>query len=138
MRDELQRVAEHLNMVQGVVTRMAGNSVQMKTWAVSLVSACLVFSGLSDNPHWLIGAGGCVPVIALWTIDARYLHVERCYVKLHEAIVAGESVEPFDLDYHPYSAKVSSSGRIAWSWSVSTFYGSLFMVMIALLVLLAT
>ena len=138
MSEELQRTAEHLKMVQGVVTRMAGNSAQMKTWAVSLVTACLVFSGLSDDPHWLIGAGGCVPVIAFWTMDARYLHLERCYVKLHEALVSGESVEPFDLDYRPYSTRAGSACRIAWSWSVSTFYGSLLAVMIALLVYLAT
>ena len=138
MNDELQRTAEHLKMVQGIVARMAGNSAQMKTWAVSLVTACLVFSGLSDDPHWLIGAGGCVPVIAFWTMDARYLHLERCYVKLHEAIVAGESVAFFDLDHRPYSAKAGSPCRIAWSWFISTFYGSLFIVMIALLVFLAT
>ena len=138
MSDESQRTVEHLKMVQGVVARMAGNSAQMKTWAVSLVTACLVFSGLSEDPHWLIGAGGCVPVIAFWTMDARYLHLERCYVKLHEALAAGEPVEPFDLDYRSYSAGAGSACRIAWSWSVSTFYGSLLVVMVALLAYLAT
>ena len=83
-------------------------------------------------------AGGCVPVIAFWTMDARYLHLERCYVKLHEALAAGEPVELFDLDYRSYSAGAGSACRIAWSWSVSTFYGSLLVVMVALLAYLAT
>ena len=131
-------MVEHLKMVQGIVTRMAGNSAQMKTWAVSLVTATLAFSGLSDNPHWLIGAGGCVPVIAFWTMDARYLHLERCYIKLHADIATGASIKPFDLNYRPHATTVDSVWRIAWSWSIFTFYGSLLMVMVALLVILTT
>lgn len=136
MTNDLSKMVDHLKMVQGVVTRMAGNSAQMKTWAVSLVTACLVFSGLSDEPHWLLGVGGCVPAIAFWIMDARYLHLERCYIRLHEAIVTGASVAPFDLNYRPHAATVDSVWKVAWSWSVSTFYGSLLIVMLALLVFL--
>ena len=124
-------------MVQGVVNRMAGNSAQMKTWAVSLVTACIVFSGLSKDPHWLIGAGGCVPVIALWAMDVKYLCLECCYRELHKAIVAGEPVVPFDLDYEPYAEKAGSYCKVARSWSVLLFYGALMIVMIALMVFLA-
>ena len=138
MTDDPQRVVEHLKMVQGVVTRMASNSAQMKTWAVSLVTAAFVFSGLSDDPHWLIGVGGCIPVIAFWTMDARYLHLERSYIKLYEAVVAGESVRPFELDYRLYVTSVGTVWSVAWSWSVCWFYGALLVVMIALLIILAT
>ena len=133
MTDDHQRAVEHLKLVQGIVARMAANSVQMKTWAVSLVTAAFVFSGLSDDPHWLIGFGGCIPVLAFWTMDARYLHLERCYIKLHEAIVAGASIKPFELDYHPYVATVGSVWNVAWSWSVCRFYGALFIVVLMLL-----
>ena len=136
MADGADHKVEHLKMVQGVVTRMAGNSAQMKTWAVSLVTAVVVFSGLSDDPHWLIGAGGCVPVIAFWTMDARYLHLERCYVKLHNAIVAGAEVRPFDLDYRACALQVASVWSVGRSWSVATFYGSLLAAMVALSVFL--
>lgn len=138
MTADLQRMAEHLKLVQGVITRMAGNSAQMKMWAVSLVTAVFVFSGLADNPHWLVGVGGCVPVIALWGMDARYLHLERCYVKLYEAVVAGRKMTPFELDYRPYATEVDSIWRVALSWSVGIFYGFLLAMIIVLLVILAT
>lgn len=128
---------EHLKMVQGVVARMAGNSAQMKTWAVSLVTAVVVFSGLSDDPHWLVGAGGCVPVIAFWTMDARYLHLERCYVKLYNVIVAGAEMRPFDLDYRAYVSQVASAWSVGWSWSVAIFYSALLAAMMALSAFLA-
>ena len=124
-------------MVQGVVTRLAGNSAQMKTWAVSLVTAIIVFSGLSKNPHWLVGAGGFVPVLGLWFMDTRYLHLEKRYRALHEAIVAGKEITPFSLDHEQYSREVDSICKVARSWSVSLFYGPLAAVMVALSVFLA-
>ena len=138
MADDSQTMVEHLKMVQSVVTRMASNSAQMKTWAVSLVTAAFVFSGLSDDPHWLIGVGGCIPVIAFWTMDARYLHLEKCYIKLYEAVVTRASVTTLDLNYRPHVPTVDSIWRVAWSWSVCTFYGSLLVLMFALLAILAT
>ena len=138
IHENSQNAVEHLKLVQGVVTRMAGNSAQMKTWAVSLVTAAFVFSGLSNDPHWLIGLGGCIPVIAFWIMDAKYLQLERCYIKLYEAVLHGEAVKPFELDYRPYLSKVSSVWCVAWSWSVCRFYGALFLVMLVLIAILIT
>ena len=136
MMDEPQRTVEHLKLVQGVVTRIAGNSAQMKTWAVSLVTATFIFSGLSDDPHWLIAAGGCVPVIAFWIMDARYLRLERCYIKLYNAVATDASDKHFDLDYRPYASTVGSFWNVARSWSVCGFYGALLIVMIMLVLFL--
>lgn len=125
-------------MVQGIVARMAGNSAQTKTWTVSLVTAVFVFSGLSDDPHWLVAAGGVIPVVAFGALDARYLHLERCYVKLHEALASGGEVASFNLDYRPYATAAGSVWKVAWSWSVGGFYGPLLMVILLLVAILAT
>lgn len=137
MMNDPHKKSEHLTMIQAIVTRMAGNSTQMKTWTVSLVTAIFAFSGLSNDPHWLVAVGGCIPVIAFWFMDARYLHLEKCYRALHEAIVAGKEIVPFDLDYRPYAKSVDSVWKIAWSWSVRYFYGSLLILVVALLIILA-
>ena len=110
MTDSSDKV-EHLKMVQRVIARMAGNSVQMKAWTVPLVSAVVVFTGLSDDPHWLIGVGGCLPILSFWLMDAKYLHLERCYRKLHQGIVEGVPVKSFDLDSAPMRRKSFRSGR---------------------------
>jgi len=132
----MQARIEHLKMIQGVVSRMAGNSAHMKTWAVSLVTATLVFSGVSDHPHWLVGVGGCVPVIAFWIMDAKYLHLERCYIALYSKVLSGKDIQDFDLDYRSYAANIDSVRQVAWSWSVRNFYVSLLAVMIALMIIL--
>ena len=136
MDDNTQSKIEHLKMIQGVVTRMAGNSAQMKAWTVSLVTAILVFSGVSDNPHWLVGLGGCFPVVALWIMDARYLHLERCYIALYSEAMSGNEIDDFDLDYRPYVGKVDSVIHIARSWSVGGFYGPILVAMMVLLTIL--
>ena len=128
---------EHLKMIQGVIARMAGNCAQVKTWTVFLVAAVFVFAGLSDERDIMIGIAGFVPVLMLGAMDARYLHLERCYRSLYEAIVAGEPVKPFDLDYRPYAASVASPGRIALTWSVCGFYGTLSISLVILLAILA-
>lgn len=131
----LNRV-EHLKMVQGIVIRMANNSANMKTWAVSFATSMYIFSGLSNDPHWLIAVGGCIAVFAFWYMDARYLHLEKCYIELHKAVASEESMEPFDLDYRPYIKKVDSIWKVGRSWSVSIFYVSLLAAMSVLFVIL--
>lgn len=137
MMDDPRGAVEHLKLVQEVVARMAGNSAQLKTWAVSLVTATFIFSGLSNDPHWLIALGGFVPVIAFWTMDAKYLHLERCYIKLYEATAAGESSRPFNLDYRSYAPSVGSVWKVGRSWSVVGFYGALLFAVFALLAILS-
>lgn len=135
MTDDRQDSVEHLKLVQGVVSRMARASAQTKAWSVLVVAAVLVFSGLSDSAHWLIVLGGCIPVVAFWSMDARYLHMERCFIKLHEAVANGEAIRPFDLDHRPFANAVGSVWSVAWSWSVFRFHGALLAVILALLAL---
>ncbi len=111
---------------------MAGNSAQIKTWAVSLVTAVLVLSGVTGTSHWLAGLGGAIAVVSLGIMDARYLHIERCDRKLHGAVVDGGSVKPFDLNYAPYVSQVAPVWRIVMSWSVSGYYGALLMAILAM------
>ena len=128
---------EHLKMVQGVISRMAGNCAQVKTWTVSLVTAVFIFAGLSDKQNIMIGVAGFVPVLIFGAMDARYLHLERCYRSLYEAIASGQPVKPFDLDYRPYAGSVDGLGSTALSWSVCGFYGTLSISLVVLLTILA-
>ena len=125
-------MAEHLKLVQDVVARMAANGARMKTWTVALVAATFVFSGLSDEAHWIVSLAGCIPVVFFWSMDAKYLHLERCYIKLYEAVAGGEPVKLFDLDYRPHAASVASVWSVAASWSLLRLYGPLLFLMLAL------
>ena len=49
----------HLNMLQAVITRLAGNSAQCKTWCVAIVSALFGLAGatISRSPKPCLASG---------------------------------------------------------------------------------
>lgn len=75
---------KHLEMVQGVIKRMAGNSFALKGWAVTLVAGIFVLAGKDTNKlYFLISY---IPVIVFWFLDAYYLLEERLYRSLYEKV----------------------------------------------------
>ena len=123
-------------MIQDVIGRMAGNSTHVKTWAVSLVTAAFIFSGLSDSPHWLIALGGAIPVLAFSAMDARYLHLEKCFRELYKSVARENTTATFDMDISQHAHKVGSIWTVVWSWSVWRFYGTLLAAICILLAIL--
>ena len=83
---------EHLKLVELVHTRLVGNSSQMKTWTVSIVTAAFIFLGLSDDPHWIIPAGAGIAVIAFCIMDIRYLYLQRGFISLFRATADGANL----------------------------------------------
>ena len=93
----------HLNMIQGVVNRLAGNSFTIKGWSVTLVAALLGLAVNNVNP-WLAMIA-LIPAIAFWLLDAYYLMLERRYRKLFTTVVkeatkplGDRRIPPFSLD----------------------------------------
>lgn len=105
---------------------MAGNSGQMKRWTMILVPVVVAFGKCGNAP--IVAIVGCIPLFFMGWQDAKYLQLERAYRKLYEAIVAGEDVKMFDLNPKPYLD--GSVLKVARSWSVASFYLSLFAALV--------
>lgn len=89
---------KHLEFVQAVVGRLAGNAFLMKGWALTVAGAFFAFSARDVN--WRIAAIGLVPVLAFWALDAYFLHRERLFRRLYDAVRRGDpTVEPFSMNY---------------------------------------
>ena len=127
----------HLTMIQGVVTRMAGNSFALKALTVTLTAAVLVFAGATKEPSPVLVFAGLVPVVVFWLLDAHHLRLERLFRRLYDGVRGGEVADPFDMDIAPYRVDEQGVLRIAVSWSVVSFYGALFVVLIVLTLLLS-
>ena len=62
---------KHLELVQGVINRMANNSFMLKGWAVTLVAGIFALAGKdTDKLYFLVTY---VPVLVFWGLDAYYL-----------------------------------------------------------------
>ena len=82
---ESSAVQKHLEIIQGVISRMAENSRSCKVWCVTLVAATLVLvarTGKAD--HALIALA---PTALLYVLDAYYLMLERRFRKSYNNFV---------------------------------------------------
>jgi hypothetical protein len=113
----------HLNMMQAVITRLAGNSVQCKTWCVAIVSALFGLAGATKSGR--IAVAAIIPIIVFGFVDAAYLANERAYRDLYNRIVAKIRGRTYGLaDYGDLSAP-AEAGHYIWalsSWSVWPVY----------------
>jgi hypothetical protein len=84
---------KHMEMIQGVITRLAGNSFLIKGWALTLTG---VFLGLAVNKDRVgLAAAAFLPITVFWALDTYFLRAERLFRALFERVRKGDGVEPF-------------------------------------------
>jgi hypothetical protein len=93
---------KHLEFIQGIITRLSGNSFQMKSWNVALATAAVGFAAAKDSRPTL-AVLSVVPAMAFWFLDAYYLSLEKAYRNLYKKAIKAEP--SFDLDALPVGFK---------------------------------
>src|SRR5260370_23684193 len=83
---ESPAIIEHLKMVEAVITRLAGNSAQCKTWCITIVAAIVAFAGAMKDEK--IAALAIIPLIIFGFLDAAYLANEKAYRDLYNRLAA--------------------------------------------------
>lgn len=74
----------HLEMVQGIINRMANNSFMLKGWAVTLVAGIFALASKdTDKLYFLIAY---IPIVVFWGLDSYYLLQERLYRALYNKV----------------------------------------------------
>lgn len=102
----MEKKHEHLEMIQGVINRMANNSFMLKGWAVTLLAGLFALSSKeADKLYFLIAY---VPIIVFWWLDAFYLQKERLYVALYD-FVRKLPEDKIDYDMRATCEKFSSN-----------------------------
>lgn len=78
-------VQSYLTILQSVITRMATNSSNSKTWCVSLVSAIVVIVADKGKPSyvWI----SIVPIVLFFLLDAYYLSLERAFRDIYNKFI---------------------------------------------------
>ena len=85
LNEDSPSVRTHLEMMQGVINRMAANSRSCKFWCVTLVAATLFLVARADDP-WL-ALIALVPTVLFFVLDSYYLALERAFIKSHSMFV---------------------------------------------------
>ena len=83
--EESPAVRAHLEMMQGVIQRMAENSRSCKVWSVTLVAAILVLVARTGEPQHALLA--FVPTVLFLSLDSYYLALERAFIRSQTVFV---------------------------------------------------
>ena len=112
---------KHLELIQGVVNRLATDSFRIKGWAVILVSALLVLL-IRENQTDLAGIG-FAPVLIFWGLDGYFLRQERLFRDLYDHVrILEEDQVDFSMDTSAFHRSWLGSTLSITLWP---FYGAL-------------
>ncbi|MEM8720779.1 MAG: hypothetical protein AAGE84_16035 [Cyanobacteria bacterium P01_G01_bin.39] len=116
---------KHLDLIQGVINRMAGNSFSLKNWTVVLVSALFALSAKYSDTSFIPIA--FLPVSAFWLLDGYYLRQERLYRKLYDRVRKQKETEiDFSMNTSEFFEDVDPWLRICFSKTLLVFHGFIF------------
>jgi hypothetical protein len=115
---------KELEIIQGIINRMAYNSFIIKGWTITLVVATLLLK--EDKYNTFIAF---IPIVVFWFLDAYFLRLERLYRRLYNWVKDNRLKTQdflFDLNYKRFEREEQSIPRIMFSITLVWFYGSLF------------
>jgi hypothetical protein len=125
---------KHLELVSGVIARLASASFAAKGWSLTIAGAAFGVAIIREN--WYLVALGFVVLIAFAVIDGLYLHNEQKFRDLYDAITRNE-IAPFAMDLSK-TVTTRSKNKSYRSWSIIFFYCPLLLAGILLTVLALT
>ncbi|MDP8259641.1 MAG: hypothetical protein P9L96_01345 [Candidatus Gygaella obscura] len=112
----------HLEMIQGIISRMASNSFLLKGWSVIVVSALFALAAKDANSSFVYLA--FFPALAFWILDGYFLRQEKLFRALYDHVrgLAEEKID-FSMDVSAVKEKVVSWFKSATSITLSIFHG---------------
>jgi hypothetical protein len=119
-----EKVAElrikHLEMLQALITRMAGYGAAFKSYCITVTTAVIGFALTLHRPG--VAALAILPVLAFGLADAQYLRVERRFRDVFNLVrkESWDAMPTFDINLQ--NAPAQSFFSAATSWSIICFY----------------
>lgn len=132
LSEESASVQSHLQIMQGVIQRMASNSTSCKAWCITIVSAILVLIADKNKPEfaWL----ALVPSLLFLALDAYYLALEKAFRASYNSFIAklhNNQLYPEDLfSVIPKDNMSKHQIESIKSFSVWGFYGALVLLVV--------
>ncbi|MFM8277667.1 MAG: hypothetical protein ACKN89_11920 [Cyanobium sp.] len=120
-------VQAHLQILQGIIQRMATNSTSCKAWCITIVSAILVLIADKGKPNLALLA--FLPTFLFLALDAYYLALEKAFRSSYNLFVRKLHGSEFKLDdlfsVIPRGDMKKHQIEALKSFSVWGFYGAL-------------
>lgn len=127
LTEESASVQAHLQILQGIIQRMATNSTSCKAWCITIVSAILVLIADKGKPNLALLA--FLPTFLFLALDAYYLALEKAFRSSYNLFVRKLHSSELKLDdlfsVIPRGDMTKHQIEALKSFSVWGFYGVL-------------
>jgi len=107
--DENRR--KHLEMIQAIISRLAGNSFVIRGWSITLVSALLAIA--LKEWQWSLLIACYFPNLLFWLLDSTYLLNERKFRWLFNQVQDGKA-GPFEMNLAGAEKEPANRFRAVW------------------------
>ena len=112
--NDREEVIKHLEMTQGVINRLGGNSFLLKSWSMTALVATMVLIARQDTPNPYLTLTLIVPIVGFWILDGYFLWQERLFRKVYDEIRQQDKTDfKMDIMKHRTAPKCN--------WKASTF-----------------
>ncbi len=92
---------KHLEFIQNVINRIAGNLFLLRGWTITLTVTLLALSPRCPSRNFVFIA--YLPVITFWILDGYFLSQERLFRALYNRVrKLDEKQIDFSMDANPY------------------------------------
>ncbi len=124
----------HLQLIQGVINRLAQDSFWLKGWSVTITTALLAAAASMGKIIFVYLS--FFPVFAFWVLDAYYLWQERLFRALYDDVrVKNEAQIDFSLKIEPFYSRVPGWLRLLFSKTIIIFHGAVIFTLVVTLII---
>lgn len=104
-----EKKLKHLELIQGVISRMAGNLFYLRGWVITLVAGVLVLLTQLNGGRLPIIFLGLV-IILFWAYDGYFLALERMYRDLYDKVrkMSEEEID-FSMNISEFKGKAQNT-----------------------------
>ena len=121
--DGKERVIKHLEIIQGVINRLANNSFLIKGWSMTILAAAILFIARIESVNSVyLTLSFVIPVIGFWVLDGYFLWQERLFRGIYNDI-RNQDDSDFKMDIPAQLKKPNNQWRNAtFSVTLNIFY----------------
>ncbi len=117
---------KHLELIQGIISRMGGNLFYLRGWVITLIAGILVLlTKIGDGKLPIIFL--TLLIVLFWLYDGYFLSIERMYRNLYDKVrLLKEKDIDFSMDITEFKKlKKNSIIYCIFSPTLRYFYGVL-------------
>ena len=109
--DGKERVIRHLEMTQGAINPLGGNSFLLKSWSMTALIATMVLISRQDASDPYLALSLILPIAGFfWILDGYFLWRERLFCKVYDEVRQQDETN-FKMDFVKYRHAPKCSWR---------------------------